>query len=88
MPFTFKPRLGALVYCLLLAGCGLKGPLFLRQSQVIFPPGATTVPIPATVAPPPSATLVPPAESLPVPVAATGVAAPSAATLSPPPRKS
>jgi hypothetical protein len=84
--FRFRrARPGVLTLCLLFSGCGLKAALFLREPAVTFPPLATThlAPASATLVAPGPATLTPAAGT----AAAIGVTAPSATTLSPPPRK-
>ena len=86
--FRFRrARPGVLTLCLLLAGCGLKAPLFLREPAVTFPPMATThlAPASATLVAPGPATVVPPAGTGSAPVASTSVTAPAAATQSAPP---
>lgn len=73
-------RLGPpIALCLLLTGCGLKGPLYLQMPRVSFPPTGNLLPPPVTVVPPAAVTLPPPALSLAAPMAAT-VATPAAAT--------
>lgn len=85
MRFHSKPYLGALTLCLLLTGCGLKAPLFLREPAVSFPPTAAThlAPASATLVAPGPVTGVPPAGTASAPAASTRVSAPSSATQGP-----
>lgn len=82
-----KSRLGVLALCLLLTGCGLKAPLFLREPAVNFPPMATTrlTPASATRVAPSPATLTPPVGTASAPATVTREAVPSAVTHGPTP---